>query len=444
MKHKTQAIALALLLGILPLLAACVPAQLRTTEQAPAPAGAVATATPESVLTPVSSVATTAPTAQPPDKVPATIPTEDLLAQVQATVPEGAFRGPLVAMPLTVPEGAEPLWAVLSTGMVNYDIEPLPSHFIAIYTLKGDTWEELARLSLDSEEGGPGYVDEKTSQQVEIEPSHIWFMVQGGLGAHGGTFQLVSFDGQKLTVEVGVIASPSPGMGSVQDIDGDGQLEVVLDQSDPYVFCYACGARKVQYQVLRWDEAQKKLVEMTLQALPAGQPQAVADPANRAVELAQAGLWKEAYALIQQAKEASSGNVAVLNQDYALIKLTAEALVATLDIEYPLIQQVFYGDYAAAVDIMRQYAPEKIFSADSPLVVGTMAENFLDSLSQHLLESATAAIEAEPDLAAAYFIRGWGEYLADPTSQAARDDVAKAASLAPEDAFYAGSVTALK
>mgnify|MGYP001405592036 CR=1 FL=1 len=433
MRHSRmiQLIVLALLLALLPGLAACAPAPsvARTNTLAPAEPTAAA------VVGPAPGEV------QPPDQVPATVPTEDLIAQVKAGLPKEAYTG-LRAMPLMVAQGAPPLWAVISTGRRNFELEPLPSHFLGIYALAGDAWQELARMDLNSDAGGPDYVEDERCQQVAIEPGRVWFEVQGGMGAHGGSFQLISFDGQALRLEAS-LQSPSPGMGRVRDLDGDGQMEVVLDQSDPYVFCYACGARDVHYQVLRWDAARGKLAEVSLQAL-AGLPESVSTPANRAVALARAGLWKDAYALIQQAKDVAGGGNATLNDDCALIKLHAEALVATLDIEYPLIQQVFYGDYAAAVDIMRQYRPEEIFTAESPLVTDPMVQPFVDSLSQHLVHSATNALEAEPELAAAYFVRGWGEYLADPASPQARADVAQAARLAPDDALYTGSATLLK
>lgn len=438
MKHSRliRPLALALLLALLAVPVACAPDASMARSNTAAPTAPAATPEP----------AAAAPgEGQPPDTVPAAVPTEDLIAEVTAALPKDAFGG-IRAIPLTVPEGEQPLWAVLSTGQLNFELQPLPSHFLAIYTLDGTEWEQLAHLDLSIDAGGPTYVEDDSCQQVDLEPSHVWFAVAGGIGAHGGSFQLISFDGQALRVEVS-LQSASPGMAAVRDVNGDGTPEVVLDESDPYIFCYACGARKVQYQVLRWDAGQGKLVAVELQPLPASLPESVTGPVDRAVALAQAGLWKDAEAKIQEAKAAAggaSGDVSALDWDEAIIDMHAEALATTLDIEYPLIQQVFYGDYAAAVEIMRQYEPEGIFSADSPLTSDPGVQPFVESLSQHLVESATQALTAEPDLAAAYFVRGWGEYLADPASAQARDDVARAAVLAPDDALYAGSVAALQ
>ena len=48
-----------------------------------------------------------------------------------------------------------------------------------------------------------------------------------------------------------------------------------------------------------------------------------------------------------------------------------------------------------------------------------------------------------PDLAAAYFLRGWAEWLDAPAGPAARADVAKASQLAPNDTFYRDAVSFL-
>ncbi len=112
---------------------------------------------------------------------------------------------------------------------------------------------------------------------------------------------------------------------------------------------------------------------------------------------------------------------------------------------YPLLSNVFYGDYAAAVDLMRPYPPAQIFTSTTPLVVGTVAEGWLPQLTQPITTSATSALQARPDLAAAYFLRGWAEYLADPVNllPQAKSDVTKAASLAPNDALYKQSAAFL-
>src|SRR5439155_9150725 len=49
----------------------------------------------------------------------------------------------------------------------------------------------------------------------------------------------------------------------------------------------------------------------------------------------------------------------------------------------------------------------------------------------------------QPDLAPAYFLRGWATYRKDPNSPAALADIKQAAALAPKDALYSQSIAYL-
>ena len=96
--------------------------------------------------------------------------------------------------------------------------------------------------------------------QVFIEPEHIWLHLEGGVGAHSGVFNLLSFDGETLRTEASGF-SASPDVASTADLNGDGNQEVILDATDYYVFCYACGVRLVQYDVLRWNRNRMEPVD---------------------------------------------------------------------------------------------------------------------------------------------------------------------------------------
>ena len=331
--------------------------------------------------------------------------------------------------------------------MRNFDLTPLPNHFVAIYTQAGGQWRELARQEFASEDqtlAAPDYMEDGGLAQVQIEPSHTWLTLEGGVGAHSGVFNLLNFDGQALHVPVSGFSS-SPGIWSIKDVNGDGIPDVILDATDYYVFCYACGVRKVGFQVFAWDQANGRMLEQQINPMLMGQS---GHPArtltNEAVLLAQAGLWKDAAAVIAEAKQAAA-NVQppftndTVDWDYGLIKLRASALAsAVADSSYPLLSNVFYGDYAAAVDLMRPYSAQQIFSAQTPLVIGTTAESWVSELSSAITTTVESALMLKPDLAPAYFLRGWALYLADPIANRARakTDVEKAAALAPDDALF--------
>ncbi|MBN1260258.1 MAG: DUF333 domain-containing protein [Anaerolineae bacterium] len=380
------------------------------------------------------------------------ISTDDLVASVKSQFPEGAFED-VLALPLQYPADQDPLWAVYSVGGRNYNLASPPAHFVAIYTYRDEAWESLGRLEFEFEEDAnaaavPDYVFEYGVQQVQIAPQRTWLTLEGGMGAHSGTFHLLSFDGTHLRVEIAGDAA-SPGAGSVFDVNGDGMLDVLLNRTNPYIFCYACGVRQVLYQVFEWNRPNARFFEMQLQPLLMGQPQPLREPANRAVSLAEAGLWKDAVAASAEAMallpEFPEADTTLVTWNDALIRLHAEdATASARDSGYPLLSWVLYGDYEAAMDIVREVAPEEVFSPESPLIVDTAAEQWVSELSNYLTRYTTTALWEKPDLAAAYFLRGWAAYLREPDSDQILADVARAAELAPDDAFLAACVGLLQ
>ena len=373
--------------------------------------------------------------------------TDALLALVQASLPAGAFEG-LAVLPLTVPAGSEPLWAVYSHGMRNFDLTPPPGHFVAIFSQGPGGWQELSRFDLDMAPiggdplvgAGPDYIDQDGVKQASIDPSRVWLQVDGGVGAHSGTFQVLSFDGQSLRQEVGG-ASSSPGAGYLADLNGDGQQDVVLNTTERYIFCYACGVSAPYFQVYTWDGRQMRPVAIAPMGV-AEQGQSYFQPNNEAVRLAEAGLWAEFLAKIDEAVQRAGAAdpptaAGSLRWNEALIKLDHDAYLEALQTSaYPLLSAVFYGDYAGAVDGMRPFSVSEIFSQDTPLVKGTAAEGWEEALTTYLVQSATDALSREPDLAPAYFLRAWGGYLADPSDPQVRQDLARAAALAPGDPLF--------
>lgn len=344
------------------------------------------------------------------------------------------FKG-ATALELQVPAGGEPLWALHSHGFRGFDPNMAGGHFVAIFARTASGWQERARLAVQT----PDYVAPGSVWQVQIEPSHIWLAMEGSMGAHSGTFHLLRYDEGRLRVEV-ESSSAAPGAASLADLDGDGGIDVILNQTDAYVFCYACGVRYPAFEVLHWDGAGLARVEMV--ALPDSAPAAVRDPINRAVELARAGLWKDAVATLAGAP-ATTDPVALWNT--VLIRLHAEAFARQAqEGAYPLLDLVFYGDYAAALDVVRRYRPAEIFDPAGPLIAGTPAEGSELELSEWMTRVTSAALEAEPELAAAYYLRGWATQLANPGSAEALADIERAAQLAPDEALFAESLAHLQ
>jgi hypothetical protein len=423
------------------------PAGPTVTPFVPGGTSAVPTAVPPTdvvatqVVTPAPGV-TVAPTTTP---VPVGVCASDVGDFAVAGLPADTYDDVHV-LQLVVPPGWERLWVAYSVGMRPFD--PLRSHFLAIYAcgVAGD-WIERARVNLDDvnppdmDPATPDFIAEGSVNQVQIDPARVWLAIDGGVGAHGGTFQLLSFDGGAVQGLVSGVGA-SPGVGSMQDADGDGVLDVVLNQSDAYVFCYACGVRKVNFRVFWWDSVNARILEARIEHFLMGQPQPMRDLVNPAVDMANAGLWKDALPKISEARDLAPSypecDIRTLNWDYAMIKLHADAMAAdAVHGIYPLLSRVFYGDYAAAVDLMRPHSPVDVFDPAGPLIAGTVAEGMEDILSGYIIESADAALAYDPDLAEAHLMRGWAKYLADPSDPQARADVHQAAALRPGDAFLA-------
>lgn len=372
--------------------------------------------------------------------------TNELLDLVEASRPPHAYEG-LDVLPLYVPAGERPLWAVYTIGQRNYELDPVPSHFVALFTFANGRWQELARQTLNNEElgdygFGPDILFEQGVTQVDLDPTNIWLAVDGGAGAHSGTFQLLRFDGTALHIEKDT-GNASGGVGYLEDLNSDGTPELILRLHDFYVFCYACGVRQLHFEVYDWDAASTQLQERTIQPLPSGQQ---GHPAylstNRAVEMANAGLWAEALTQIEEAERiaaetAVSTDTFILTWNATLIRLYNQAYQAELNhTPYPLLTQIFYGDYAAALDIMRGYSNQQLFSSTPPVIQGTVAENNEQWLSEYILQQTNAAIAVQPELAAAYYFRAWAIYLNNPADPQIAVDLQHAAVLNPNEPLF--------
>jgi hypothetical protein len=412
---------------------------------------------PAATNTPVSVPTATEAAATPITPIETSVP---LTTELKATVVAGLPPTPTAdasgqalwaemdvsVLPLHPAEGSPPLWVAFSVGMGFYDMEAGP--FVAVYTYGEEGWRELSRVVLT---GCAEYVGPESLAQVQLEPSRIWLEMQSGTGVHSGCYDLLSFDGRTLRREAWNFNS-SPGVGGLADLDGDGTPEVILDQTEYYVFCYACGVRLPMFRVLRWDG--ERLVEVRLAPLPNTVPADLQRLNNRAVELARAGLWKDAQAAIAQAWALAAREPTVTGNKM-LIDLHGVTMAEQVrEGIYPLLANLFYGDYPAALAAMRPYSMEQIWGPGSPLIVGTPAEGWDLALSDWISMTTNLALSVEPDpsglgpseqgLAPVYFLRGWATHLRSPGDPAALADVEHAAELDPAEPLFTQSAAYLK
>ncbi len=347
----------------------------------------------------------------------------------------GGFDG-VELLPLPTGVNGQPLWAVFTHGTLSYDASH--NHFLAIYTYDDTGWQELSRFELECAD----CLHPDSVRLAPVEPTKIWLEVQGGIGAYSSCYDLLSFDGQALQAEVSTWSPIPPNLGQLTDLNGDGTLEVVLDASDPYILSRSHGVRWIRFRVLQWDGS--RFVGVELRLLPASSEAKLRDLNNRAVELAQAGLWPEAQIIIDQALVLAPHNpTAVWNA--ALIHLHVEGNRKQVESSpYPLLTNIFLGDYTAALETVRPYTPEEIFNPLSSLVRDMDAATWEDALSYWITTSTSQALEARPELAATHFLHGWAAYLIDPSSPTVLTDVERAAVLDPNEPLFSESLAYLK
>lgn len=335
-------------------------------------------------------------------------------------------------------EVAPQLWAAYTTGFRSFD--PIKNHAVAIFTQEDGFWIELAFIELEC----PDYIGEGFAQQVYLDEmaagASVWLAVDGGTGAHSGCFDLLRWDGATLRIAASGFNS-SPGAGEVRDVDGDGQPEVVLNTTEPYVFCYACGVRLYNISILRWDGA--RLLPVDLTRLPADTVTDLRDANNRAVELAAASLFPDALPLIDEALGYAPSDMRV-HWNHQLIHALADGRRDYADsTPFPLLNWIFYGDWDAALAELDGYTPAQLFDPQMALLEETAAAGWREALADWILLFAGPALEAQPDLAPAWFLQGWARFMKDPGDPAARGDVEEAARLNPNSALYRGSVEQL-
>lgn len=380
---------------------------------------------------------------------------EAIVAQLPPTATPASGESPesfggiaeVAVEPLRVPAGAEPLWLAYSLGFPNFEHEQ--KHFLAIYSHTNQTWKEIARqelLNADSMMQG-------SVEQINISNDRIWLFVQSGVGAHSSCLEVISFDLGKLKSELENCNS-SPLAGFVQDNDSDGIDEIVTNETDNYVFCYACAERFFSYTLHHWDG--KQFQKVNLQTPP---PVEVSSPLYQLFEVARFGLWTETRPFYR-AHETEMSFDSLTRMYIYLFELHRE------DFEeqafrggYPLLDQLFYGDYAAAEAVLRAYTPEDLFVSPSPLITGTLAEGWETQVTTWITTTVDPLISAnnggdapmlpEPirnvdRLAAANYLYGWALSLGEEGPAAGRSYFERAASLKPEDSFYQATLNYLQ
>ena len=419
-------------LALIMLLAACTPFPL------PAPN---ATATPTPTLpTTFRPTRTAIPYPPPPTS---TVPMDDLLAMVESRLPRAEGWGNLPqaqAVPLAVPPGKPHLWVVYA------HILGTDRQIVAVYTHEDGRWRELAWREFSFDEMPiPRFFPDVTT--VQITADRAWFVVDGFSGMHGSTWTLFSFDSRQLILQISLV-NDAYNLGQIRDINGDGVPDVVADESDYYILCGGCDVGQISLQAWAWDPAIERMVRKYLNVAP---PATAQEPAaklnNEAVRLAYAGLWKDADRLIGQARASlAAGQPALADTvrwNEAIIRAHTDAMLAAIagtrrGGASPELNYLFYGDYAADIDTLRQVPLDALFPAPG----SRSAEPVFLLYTKEARAAIHAALTVQPELAPAHFLEGWLAYQRHDAATA-RTEVGRAAALAPTDVFYQAALVRL-
>ena len=292
---------------------------------------------------------------------------------------------------------------------------------VLVWERTGSGWREVAghRLGYDLGAVAP----------VRVEPARAWMIAKGASGARGlPTWEVLRFDGESVKLEI------DGGWSDVMlvDVDLDGALEILGEEVN-HVNCYYCGLSARSVGLYRWNGAQ--MAEVGLETLPAGAaPAALVASNNRAAELAGAGRWVEALAVVDGARAIVVDN-GVFRRNASLIDLNAGTPAGGGRLsEDTLLHYVFAGMWPEAVEIFRHEPVLPDFFAQPPPYMDKYMMNYSKFSTPPLLmavyEASATARTVAPALAeieflhawSAYHLRGWSAYLerrdrADPSTE---------------------------
>ena len=362
-----------------------------------------------------------APTATP---LPDTRVLQSQLATEYGSV-EDASRGVAVQQLETDAEAA--LFAAYTFGLPPLSSSAL--HTVSIHEAREGGWVELGRVELDC----VNYLDEHSLEQVTIEPTGLWLAVQGGAGAHGGCLEVLRWDGLGLSLVISSFNS-IPDAGSVTDLNGDGQMDLLLNNSDPYIFCYACGLQLYMARFFHWDG--ERLAEAAPRLLPEDRPLHLRAINSHSLALADAGLYADALDEIERAEIAAPSDPSVeWNALWIRHHLEVSRQLALVS-PFPLLSHVFAGDWDFSFEVLWSMDSATLFS-DAPIPPGSAAYGFEQTVGLLLIQYGNSALIVQPERAEVHALIAWGKFLLNRDDTEVLSGLEKAAELAPGDPRYA-------
>jgi len=316
-------------------------------------------------------------------------------------------------------------FATISKGMMENMDDPHP---LTIYQKQGAKFVKITQYDFTNGE----YIGD-----LELLPNpdqtHSLFIVHGGVGAHSSFGNVFSFDGKTLKLVLETQSDAGGGALQVMDVNGDSIKDVIGDATDYYVFCYACGVRIYSDNIYSWNGT--KFVEQTLTASSDATIQ-------KAIDYAKVQRWNMVTKLLPTISaptaDADKWNVALLTH-WSKIRMPQT------DDAFPFLSAVFYGDYDAAVNMLRTVGAKDAANPKGKWFAGPIAEGidvatdtsideFRVTLFDNVVQFSTMALTQDDALTSARFLRGWAKTLVNPRDPAGLKDLQAVATLDP---FYA-------
>ncbi len=255
-----------------------------------------------------------------------------------------------------------------------------------------------------------------------------WLEAFGETGAHGVTYDLLLWNGEALAAVVGHFTSApgnvvAPGAAAqLRDLDGDGEPELVIDRTDPYLFYYTSQIWHADAAVLRRSGDQFREVTLTLPR--PGVPHAAVAGARSALAFARAGWWPYALEQAEAALALAPDDPRLAWNAIVIRERGSAALREAERSAVPWLGYLLAGDWQRSVDELRTI-PYRDWLDLERVLLGTPLAG-LERTVAELVEQRTAAALTAADYlpiqhaAPAHLMRGLARWwLGEGTTPAA-------------------------
>ena len=382
------------------------------TVETPAPAASESSAEPASP----TAASTAAPTAQPaePAQPAAVLPLRAALAPTPRKDLAAGPVPPMLSTPLAKAFYTFPDFAALELApnlLVAWGLGAPRGEFVvsaSIWSANDKAATQLSSAELLS--GGALRSDDAIRTVAGATAERAWLEAFGETGAHGVTYDLLLWNGVELVAVVGHFSSApgnvvAPGAAAqLRDLDGDGDPELVIDRTDPYLFHYTSQIWHADAAVLRRDGDEFREVRLALPGLSVGTE--ALNESRAVLSFAAAGWWgyalehAEAAAALAPDNERLAWNIIVIRErGAAALREAARSAV-------PWLGSLLAGEWGSAVEHLRDIPHRRWLELDRVLRDTPLA-GLETEVAQLVEQRADAALSAVDQLQSRHAAPAW-------------------------------------